>query len=104
MLILENHSFDQMIGCLKAVYPDLDGVDPSVPWSNPDRDGTLVLQKSTIERQMLLDPHHEVGHVKTQLADGNTGFVRDFAIAYPDSDATAPRYIMGYYPLDFLPA
>jgi phospholipase C len=27
VLMLENHSFDQMLGCMKEVYPDLEGVD-----------------------------------------------------------------------------
>lgn len=52
---------------------------------------------------MFLDPHHEVEHVKTQLEDHNTGFVRDFADSFPDSSALARSYVMGYYPLDFLP-
>ena len=29
LLMLENRSFDQMLGCLQAVFPDLDGVDTS---------------------------------------------------------------------------
>src|SRR3954471_15244060 len=27
-LLFENHSFDQMLGCFKQMYPDLAGVDP----------------------------------------------------------------------------
>ena len=53
---------------------------------------------------MLLDPHHEVPHVATQVSRGNSGFVADFAGAFPDSTEQARQYIMGYYPLDFLPA
>ncbi len=104
-LILENRSFDQMLGCLQAVYPQLDGVDPNNPRSNADARGTVFAQTPMTERQMLKwDPHHEVDHVAKQLADHNAGFVRDFSEAYPDSTDTARGYIMGYYPLDFLPA
>ena len=53
---------------------------------------------------MFLDPHHEVDHVKAQLQGHNGGFVRDFADSFPNSTATARQFIMGYYPLDFLPA
>jgi phospholipase C len=27
LLMMENHSFDQMLGCLQKEYPELDGVD-----------------------------------------------------------------------------
>ena len=104
MLILENHSFDQMLGCFKDVYPDLEGIDPSAPHSNTDSDGTVYSQQPTTERQMMLDPHHEVPHVRVQLEDDNGGFVRDFSSSYPDSTKEARQFIMGYYPLDSLPA
>lgn len=104
VLILENHSFDQMLGCFREVYPDLDGVDPAHPRSNQDDAGRVYLQAPTTERQMKLDPHHEVEHVALQLADGNGGFVRDFARSYPDSTPEARAFIMGHYPRGFLPA
>lgn len=93
-----------MLGCLKDAYPDLDGVDPSEPRSNKDPAGKAYFQAPTTERQMLLDPHHEVPHVATQLAEGNSGFVADFVSAFPDSSEEARQFIMGYYPADFLPA
>lgn len=104
-LILENRSFDQMLGCLKAVYPDLDGIDPNALHSNEDTAGRSFQQAPTDARQMLKwDPHHEVPHVAVQLANGNSGFVLDFSEAYPDSTEEARQQIMSYYPLDFLPA
>ena len=30
-LLFENHSFDQMLGCFKQVYPAMEGVDPARP-------------------------------------------------------------------------
>jgi phospholipase C len=104
VLILENHSFDQMLGCFKQVYPKLEGVDPANLRQNQDHQGNSYAQAVTTERIMLLDPHHEVGHVKVQLADHNGGFVRDYAESYPDSTAASRGFIMGYYPLDFLPS
>src|SRR5262249_48956847 len=53
---------------------------------------------------MQLDPMHDLGNVLNQLNDGNSGFVRDYSQAYPRSDAQQRPSIMGYYPLDFLPA
>jgi phospholipase C len=67
-------------------------------------DGTVYSQKPTTERQMMQDPHHEVPHVRVQLEDGNGGFVKDFSTNFPDSTKEARQFIMGYYPLDSLPA
>ncbi|MDB5358593.1 MAG: Phospholipase [Phycisphaerales bacterium] len=111
VLILENHSFDQMLGCLKEVYPDLDGIDPAKPGQNTDASGKAFRQTPTRERQMSLDPHHEVLHVATQLQDRNGGFIKDFENACPHETEDDKKkieeqkpFIMGYYPLDFLPA
>jgi phospholipase C len=103
VLMLENHSFDQMLGCFKQVYPELEGVDPGAGRHNQDTAGRIYPQAETTERIMFLDPHHEVEHVKAQLADGNSGFVKDFESAFGASSAEARSFVMGYYPLDFLP-
>lgn len=104
VLILENHSFDQMLGCFKQVYPHLEGVDPANPRQNMDHEGHTYTQAPTTERMMFLDPHHEVEHVEGQLRNHNGGFVQDYSKSYPNSNAVSRGYIMGYYPLDFLPS
>ncbi len=104
VLVLENHSFDQMLGCMKEVYPQLEGIDLQNLRVNTDDKGKPFLQQPTTERQMLLDPHHEVPHVATQLANENSGFVLDFARSYPNKSDESRSFIMGYYPKDFLPA
>lgn len=103
LLALENHSFDQMLGSLKKIYPELEGVTPAAPNRNVDSDGTVYLQEPTEERQMPLDPHHEVQWVAEQLADGNGGFVRNFSKMYPQSRHEDRQNVMGYYPTEFLP-
>lgn len=103
-LILENHSFDQMLGCFVQLYPHLDGIDRSKGRTNRDPQGRVYAQAPTSERMVFLDPHHEVSHIAVQLSDHNGGFVKDFAESYPASDETSRSFIMGYYPLDFLPA
>jgi len=104
-LILENRSFDQMLGCLKAVYPNLEGIDPATPAKNRGPDGRDYFQAPTTIRQMLKwDPHHEVKCIAVQLQDDNGGFVEDFVQNYPESTPEARQLIMSYYPLDFLPA
>ena len=111
VLILENHSFDQMLGCMSAVYDgkngrdSLDGIDPSISRGNRDEKGKEFLQAVTDERHMTFDPHHEVPHVDTQLANHNGGFVLDLVEAYPDNPPpdSERQNIMGYYRLDSLP-
>jgi phospholipase C len=109
--MFENHSFDQMLGCFKQIYPDLDGVDPDHSNVNRDDDGNEFRQSETKERQMILDPRHEVNHVAVQMQDHNGGFVKDFIQANKNNPQssnevlkTQCQFIMGYYPLDFLPA
>ena len=104
VLMLENHSFDKMLGTFKELYPDLDGIDPQRPGQNADPGGRVYEQAPTAERQMMLDPHHEVDHVAVQIADGNSGFVKDFSESFPDSTPEARQFIMGYFRRGFLPA
>ncbi|HVC08655.1 MAG TPA: alkaline phosphatase family protein [Elusimicrobiota bacterium] len=104
-LMMENHSFDQMLGIMKTVYPELEGIDPKAPPRfNLDNAGAKYEQRPTTERQMMLDPHHEAEHVQIQLAGQNGGFVKDFSTFYPASTPQDRQCIMGYYPMDFLPA
>lgn len=103
VLILENRSFDQMLGCFTSIYPDMEGVRPGSPRVNLDPRGAEYAQSETTERIMFLDPQHEVEHVAVQLENSNGGFVRDFATEFPDSTTLARSYIMGYFPLGFLP-
>jgi len=103
LLALENHSFDQMLGSLNKIFPELEGVSPNAPNQNVDSDGTVYLQAPTEERQMPLDPHHEVQWVGEQLADKNGGFVKNFSTMYPQSQHQDRQYVMGYYPAGFLP-
>jgi phospholipase C len=103
VLAVENHSFDQMLGSLKAEFPELEGITPDAPHSNVDSDGKAYYQKPTEERQMPFDPHHEVKWVAEQLSDNNGGFVANFSKMYPASKDQDRQFIMGYYPAGFLP-
>src|SRR6266850_2994139 len=106
LLMLENHSFDQMLGSLQGVYPDLDGVDveSNVSRFNLDASGREVFQTPTAEEQVKHDPKHETKHVLDQLANANAGFVTDFQSNVSGTTATDRLEVMGYYALDYLPA
>jgi len=110
LLMFENHSFDQMLGCFQHVYPQLDGVDPNSSRVNLCN-GQKYEQQETSERQMILDRRHEVNHVAVQLQHHNSGFVQDFFDANKNDKKLTPNkldqqchFVMGYYKLDFLPA
>ena len=106
LLMMENHSFDQMLGCLQGEYPDLDGVDinSSSPRFNLDLSGNKVYQIPTDEQQVRLDPKHEHRFVMDQIASGNSGFVSDFQKNQKGDTAEDRQYVMGYYVMDRLPA
>jgi phospholipase C len=106
LLVLENHSFDQMVGCLQDVFPDLDGValESEAPRFNLDLAGNKVFQSPTDALQVERDPKHETANVLDQLAGGNAGFVRDYERNVPGVTADDKRNLMGYYLLDRLPA
>jgi phospholipase C len=103
LLSLENRSFDHVLGSLKTVYPTLEGIDPKAPGTNSD--GTQpFLQKLGAARILNYDPRHEHEHVVVQLSGGNSGFVKDFAQAYPKSTPDDRAEVMKYYDVGELPA
>jgi phospholipase C len=106
LLMLENHSFDQMLGALQQAIPDLDGVTPELAKtrSNLTLEGEPIFQHETNERQMAYDPKHEHVNVMQQLKNNNGGFVTEFQRAYKGLKPEDLQDVMGYYPLDFLPA
>jgi phospholipase C len=106
LLLMENHSFDQMLGCLQGIYPELDGVDIDAndPRFNVDASGNKVFQLPTDEQQIPLDPKHENRFVLDQIANGNSGFITDFENNVPGNAASDRQSVMGYYLLDRLPA
>lgn len=104
LLMMENHSFDQMLGSLDEVHGELDGIRNAAGKTNEDGHGTTYHLRATTEKQVLKDPQHDHANVLRQIADDNSGFVRDFTDAYPPSTTTERQYVMGYYPLDYLPA
>jgi phospholipase C len=80
LLLMENHSFDQILGCVQSEYPGLDGVDveSQSPRFNLDLAGNKVFQVPTDQQQVELDPKHENRFVLDQITDGNSGATRSW--------------------------
>lgn len=68
VLMLENRSFDQMLGAFQKLYPALDGIDPDADArSNPAPDGELYYQCANASDIVELDPHHDLASVLRQI-------------------------------------
>jgi phospholipase C len=102
VLMLENHSFDQMLGGLASEI-GFDGVDPSAPRSNLDKDNRPYFQAPTTAASISPDPKHEKDNVLRQLDKNNGGFVLDYSLAYPDTTPDQRQQIMNYYAPGALP-
>lgn len=105
VLMMENHSFDQILGWLKLLHPALEGIDASNPNSNPDFPNTSarVAQSTTSETAISLDPRHDLQDVLTQIGNNCNGFVENFARTYPSCTAGEKSQVMGYYARGVLP-
>lgn len=85
VLMMENRSFDHMLGYLQAQDPRIDGVDGSE--SNPDSTGSPAFAeaKARYQAQLQPDPGHHFEDVDRQIfgvprgtGPAMTGFVRDY--------------------------
>src|SRR5579872_3172264 len=104
VLMLENHSFDQMVGALRSELPDLEGVDPAKPATNRDKDRKDYFQAVTTATSVQPDPMHELDNVLRQLENDNGNFVLDYSEAYPATTPDQRQQIMGYFAPGALPA
>src|SRR5688500_11723622 len=78
VLMLENRSFDHMLGALQAVVGGLDGVPPArPPRTNPNTAGQPVQQLPVAAPVVEPDPKHETPNVLNQIDDGNRRFIKD---------------------------
>src|ERR687885_1508393 len=106
VLMLENRSFDQMLGYLELEEfggHDIDGVKPAEnkPLTNSYNGETYRVHKA--KRTALTtaeDPCHDGWCVAEQLSKKNGGFVENFAATHPAAD---PSVVMQYYTADQVP-
>jgi phospholipase C len=110
VLMMENRSFDHMLGSLKAVNSEIDGLDGTQ--SNPDTQGNQVFVQPLAEYQSQLDPDpdHHFPAVDLQLFNGDQnrddvpsmqGFVKSYF--QQQKDVNHSHKIMYYFPRNKLP-
>lgn len=112
VLMMENRSFDHMLGSLKAVDPRIDGITQQDGYSNPDTNGNPVSPQPLAEFQAQLqpDPDHHFPAVDLQIFGGDTsanrvpnmqGFVKSYF--NQQRDVNHSQKIMYYFTQDDLP-
>jgi len=110
VLMMENRSFDHMLGGLKAQDPRINGLTGTE--SNPDTTGALVTVQPLAEYQSQLDPdpNHHFPAVDLQIFGGDTsdgrvanmqGFVKSYFTEREDVQHS--HKIMNYFPPEKLP-
>jgi len=97
-LMLENRSFDHVVGSLQKSISDIDGVVSAAgPRQNLDPEGRVYLQQPRAGARIDPDPVHEMPNVLRQLADRNQGFVRDYAESHPRTTPAQRQEVMAYH-------
>lgn len=110
VLMMENRSFDHMLGSLTAVNPQIDGITAGL--SNPDTTGAAIQPQPLAEFQGQLDPDpdHHFPAVDLQIFGGNTspgraanmqGFVKSYF--NQQQDVGHSQKIMYYFAQNQLP-
>jgi phospholipase C len=104
VLMLENRSFDHMLGFL-SLEPGGLGVDGLRAGMANEHDGhsypVFKLDKTSFTKAQ--DPCHSGACVDRQVADGNGGFAADYIETRASAAAADPVIVMGYYDGDQLP-
>jgi phospholipase C len=110
VLMMENRSFDHMLGSLTAVDPRIDGITAQL--SNPDTTGALVNPQPLAQFQGQLDPDpdHHFPAVDLQIFGGDTstsrvanmqGFIKSYF--NQQEDVGHSQKIMYYFAQNQLP-
>ena len=102
VLMMENRSFDHMLGGMREVDKNIEGIDPEKPFFNIKPDKTKVMQKPIAKFVMSRDLDHEhEGVMEDQLgtqADPMSGFISSFLKRYPDARNDEIEQVMAYFP------
>jgi phospholipase C len=103
--MMENRSFDHMLGSLQTVMNDVDGVvtPDGAPRTNV-ADGFTYEQRPGAAGVIKPDPMHELDNVDNQLEGQNAGFVADYAFKYRKTSRSQRQEIMAYHDVGSLPA
>lgn len=93
VLMLENRSFDHMLGYLKleGANPDVDGLDATMSNTHGGKSFSVHHLPGTVFKN---DPDHSSAAVAEQLSNDNGGFATNYVRRHPTDD---PGLIMGFH-------
>ena len=100
VLMLENRSFDHVLGGLKKAIPDLDGVNPAKPAENVDATTLKTYKQLPIAKDRVshcFKVPHEHADVVQQLANGGKHFVDSFVTNNPHASEDERKQVMAYF-------
>jgi phospholipase C len=112
VLMMENRSFDHMLGALKATHPNIDGLTGTE--ANPDTTGATVTVQPLAEYQSQLDPdpNHHFAAVNLQIFNSTqhgppiaTANMQGFVTSYfnQQQNTQQSHKILYYFTPDKLP-
>jgi phospholipase C len=90
VLMMENRSFDHMLGSLKAVNPKIDGIVDADTFNNPDAANNPVKPqpKAEFQAQLQPDPDHHFPAVDLQIYGGDKS---------PDRQPNMQGFVKSYF-------
>jgi phospholipase C len=109
VLMLENRSFDQMLGGLTKITADVEGVrrdGQSYFNIGPGNEPVYQTAGAAWSLDQKQDPQHEHANVMTQMGGAQqpmTGFVGDFVPRYPQATSAQIQQVMAYFEFGDLP-
>jgi len=104
VLMLENRSFDHLLGylSLEPFGSDVDGLESGMANTYEGRSHPIFrLTETALEKAQ--DPCHSGACVDEQVADANGGFAANYIRTRGDPEFAEPVVVMGYYDGDQLP-
>lgn len=106
VLMLENRSFDHMLGGMSEIDPNVEGVRPSNPYTNRAPNERMVQQHPVASWVVKRDLDHELDGTLEEIgtsADPMSGFVSSYVKRYPDASDTELAQVMAYFPFGDTP-
>ncbi len=106
VLMMENRSFDHMLGGMSEIDPNVEGVRPSNPYTNRAPNERLAQQLPVARWVVKRDLDHELEGTLEQIgtpADPMSGFVSSYVKRYPDASDEEIAQVMAYFPFGDTP-
>ena len=106
VLMMENRSFDHLLGGMSLVDSTVEGVRPSKPYANKAPNGKTFKQQAGADWVVKRDLDHEHDGTMEELgapSDPMSGFVASYLKRYPDASDAELDQVMAYFPFGDTP-